>query len=236
MSHKCIYNIVKLALTNKLVLATDASVNEGHAANAFCFSSGDKARVIFSSGSKVEGPTKTLTSYRAEMVSIITAVTLIDMILSTFGIIDKNITLYTDSETSITTSINPRLNTLHYVISNDIGRDPIESYYNDCRQRISLKHVLGHQDKEKKFHELEVPSQLNVLMDALSKKVVEDTINSTNNVITFPAQKLYLVSNQPIIHDIYNTLVTLEMRTDVIKYYEKHHDIPPIESSQNLDY
>ena len=48
--------ILKLSISNKLAIATDASVNEGHAAHAFCFSDKQKGTVIFSSESKVEGP------------------------------------------------------------------------------------------------------------------------------------------------------------------------------------
>ena len=99
-------------MKDKLIIATGASVNEGNAAHAFCFSPGNKAAALFSSGSKVEGPLKTLTSYRAEMVSIVAAITLIDTILNTVGITERKITLHTDSETSIITSTNPRLNTL----------------------------------------------------------------------------------------------------------------------------
>ena len=70
LSHRTIYNIIRSALNDDLVIATDASVKYGRAAHAFCFAGYNKGNVIFSTGSKVPGPTKHLTSYRAEMTSI----------------------------------------------------------------------------------------------------------------------------------------------------------------------
>lgn len=236
LSPKCLQRILSLAKSEQLVIATDASVDEGHAAHGFCFSMKHRADVIFSSGSKVEGPPKTLSSYRAEMISIIAAVTLLDTILSTVGLINCKLILYTDSETSITTSSNPKLNTLHYVISNDIDVAlQLHHTMRTCKQNIILSHVHGHQDKNKKFHELTVPSQLNVLMDALSKKMADDTKHSPNIVIPFPAQKLYLTRDQPIIHDVQERLVTMEMKKEIKTYYEKHHDVPAL-SLNSIDW
>ena len=226
-THKSLYNIIKLAATKQLAIATDASVDKGYAAHAFCFASRKKGKVVFSSGSKVEGPGRHLTSYRAEMTSIIAATELIDTILSTVGMAKCHIPLYTDSETSIVTSKNTRLNTLRYVISNDIDMAlQLHSSISNCKQRVSLIHVLGHQDKTKKFHELNVPAQLNVLMDGLSKKLVIDTKTKTNKIIPFPAQKFFLCSNQPIAHDVQNVLIAREMKGEIGTFYEKHHSIP----------
>ena len=169
--------------------------------------------------SKVEGPAQFLTSYRAEMVSVIAVTTLIDTILTSIGQREKRIQLYTDSETSITTSKNGRLNTLHYVISNDIDvalqLKQTTSTYN---QTILLTHVHGHQDTNLKFHELTIISQLNVLMDSLSKHFVVKTSNHCNNIIPFPAQQMYLVADQPIAHDIVNVLIAREMRKDIVDF------------------
>ena len=171
LSHKCIHRLLTLAHNKRLVLATDASVNEGKAAHRFCFADEKKGSVIFSSGSKVEGPHDFLSSYRAEMTFIIAAVSLIDTILSSVGMTNTAIILHTDSETSITTSRNQKLNTLHYVISNNIDAAlQLQQIVSKCTQSISLVHVEGHQDKEIRFRDLPIPAQLNVLMDALSKK------------------------------------------------------------------
>ena len=120
LTHKCIFKLLRLIKNSDFAIATDASVSEGIAGHAFCFASKTKGSVIFSSGSKVEGPVLHTNSYRAEMTSIIAATTLIDTILQSVGIVDRRIGLYTDSETSITTSKNSKLNTLHFVLSNDI--------------------------------------------------------------------------------------------------------------------
>ena len=227
LTHSTLFQIFQLAHKGDLAIATDASVDEGRAAHAFCFASKTKGNVIFSSGSKVEGPIDHTNSYRAEMTSIIAASTLIDLVLSTFGMRKKRISLYTDSETSIVTSKNGRLNTLHFVISNDI--DVALQLYEtirSCSQHISLIHVRGHQDKNKQFHELEVKSQLNVLMDALSKNYVTKTYNDPNIIIPMPAQKIYICTTQPIAHDLHNVLIEREMKKDIHHYYEQHHNIP----------
>ena len=224
---KSSFNIIKLASTNQLVIATDASVDKSHAAHAFCFAFRKKGTVLFLSGSTVEGPGKHLTSYRAEMTAIIAATELIDTILSTVGMTKQPIPLYTDSETSIMTLKNTRLNTLHYVISNDIDMAlQLHSSLSNCNQRISLIHVPGHQDKTKKFHELDIPAQLNVLMDGLSKNLVLETKSKTNKIPPFPAQGIFLCSDQPIAHDIQNVLIVREMKSEISTCYEKHHDIP----------
>ena len=203
LNPRSLYQILKLATIKKLAIATDASVDNGNAAHGFCFADRRKGKVIFSSGSKVEGPARHLTSYRAEMVSIIAAMELVDTILSSVGIDSLYIPLYTDSEASITASKNTKLNTLHYVLSNDIDVTlQLHESLQTCKQRVSLIHVPGHQDKHKKFHELEIPAQLNVLMDGLSKKIVVDTKNDSNKIIPFPAQALFLFTDRPIAHDI----------------------------------
>lgn len=108
------------------------------------------------------------------MVSIIAATELINTILSTVQIKTKYIPLYTDSKASIKTSKNTRLNTLHYVLSNDVDVAlQLHESLKNCKQNVSLFHVQVHQDKNKKFHELDIPAQLNVLMYSLSKRLVE---------------------------------------------------------------
>ena len=170
------------------------------------------------------------------MVSIIAATTLIDTILTSIGQRGERIPLYTDSETSITTSKNGRLNTLHYVISNDIDVAlQLKQTISTCNQSILLTHVHGHQDNNLQFHELTIPSQLNVLMDSLSKHLVMKTSNHCNKIIPFPAQQMYLVADQSISHDIVNVLITREMRKDIEEFYEKHHDLNKAEFD-NIDW
>ena len=167
------------------------------------------------------------------MISIIAATTLIDTVLNSVGIISTPIMLFTDSETSITTSKNGKLNTLHFVISNDVDVAlQLRESILQCKQHISLEHVKGHQDKTKKFHELPLPAQLNILMDKLSKKMVADTKHECNNIIPFPAQKIYLSMQTPIAHDVVNVLITNEMKHEIKGYYNKHHKVPESSFSQ----
>ena len=148
---KTIHRLITLAKTKRLVLATDASVDQGHVAHGFCFADKLYGNVIFSSGSKVEGPGEFLTSYRAEMISIIAASTLADTVLKSVSIVSTQISLYTDSETLITTSKNGKINTLHFVTSNDVDVAlQLKKSILYCKQHISLTHVKGHQDKMKK--------------------------------------------------------------------------------------
>ena len=117
ISHKTLHHIIISALNNDLTIATDASVKYGRVAHAFCYATLKKGNVLFSTGSKVPGPHR---FYRAEIASIMSVISLIDIILTTAGIQSQPITLHTDSETSITTATNLYLNTLRYLISNDI--------------------------------------------------------------------------------------------------------------------
>ena len=226
-NHRSLYNILQSAMNKRLAIATDASVNQGDAVHGFCFADRRKGTIFFTSGSKVEGPARHLTSYRAEMTSIIAGTELIDTILSAVGLQASYIPLYTDSETSIMTSKNNRMNTLHYVLSNDIDVVlQLKETLDKCGQNVKLIHITGHQDKTKKFHELEIPARLNVLMDGLSKKMVEDTKNDPNKIIPFPAQALFLYTDRPLAHDIQEVLIKREMKKEVDEYYEKHHNIP----------
>lgn len=122
--------------------------------------------------------------------------------------------------------MNPRLNTLHYVISNDI--DVALQLQHVCKnntQTISLSHVHGHQDKNTAFRDLLTHTQLNILMDRLSKKIVDDTFNAPNKICPLPAQRIYLEKYAPIVHDITNVLIIGDMEKDIDGYYEQHHDI-----------
>ena len=227
LSHRNLFTILTLAKREHLVLATDASIDEGCGAHAFCFADGRKGKTLFTSGSKVEGPKAFLTSYRAEMVAIIASISLIDTIMSAVGLRSTRISLFSDSETSIITSRNHKLNTLHYALSNDIDVAlQLYSTVKECQQTIMLSHVQGHQDENRPFNDLPIPSQLNILMDSLSKKIVRDTTHDPNNIIPFPAQQMYLSTSHPISHDIQNILITNEMNKAIAKYYEKHHEIP----------
>ena len=75
-----------------------------------------------------------------------------------------------------------------------------------------FSHVHGHQDKNTHFRDLPVPSQLNVLMDSLAKKIAQETMHDPNNIIPFPAQMIYMKTTSPISHDIQNTLIINEMK------------------------
>ena len=114
------------------------------------------------------------------------------------------------------------------MISNDI--DVALQLQHVCRnnkQVITLSHVHGHQENNTAFRDLPVPSQLNILMDRLSKKMVDDTFNSPNRITPLPAQRLYLIKTTPIVHDVANVLIIGEMERDIYGYYEKHHGVSP---------
>ena len=96
-----LHDVIKLETAKNLIIATDASVDQGYAAHAFCFAKKKNGKILFSTVSKVEGPKNHLTSYRAEMTSIIAAVELYALIMRSVGISKTRIPLYTDSETSI---------------------------------------------------------------------------------------------------------------------------------------
>ena len=94
ISQKTMHHIIISALNNDLTIATDASVKYGRAAHAFCFATLKKGNVLFLTLSKVPGPHRFMTCYRAEMASIMSAISLIDIILTTAGIYHKQ-SLYT---------------------------------------------------------------------------------------------------------------------------------------------
>ena len=108
LSPKALHDVITLATAKNLIIATDASVDQGYAAHVFCFAKKKNGRVLSSTGSKVEGPKNHLTSYRAEMTSIIAAVELFALIMRSVGISKTRAPLYTDSETSIISSKNKK--------------------------------------------------------------------------------------------------------------------------------
>lgn len=225
-THRVLYQIIISAIRNDLTIATDGSINFRQAAHAFCFATINKGHVLFSTGSKVPEPYRFMTSYRAEMISILSAISLIDIILRIAGIQKQPITLHIDSEPSITTSTIPRLHTLHYVLSNDIDVAlELQWVCKTNKQIITLSHVHGHQNKDAVFRGLSLPSQLNILMDRLSKKLVDETFHFTNRIIPLPSQRLYLAKTEPIVHDVLNVLILGEMDKDFHSYSDKHHGI-----------
>ena len=208
---KTLHVILFEYMRNNLIVVSDASVKYGRAGHAFCFANKKTGKVLLSGGSKVHGNFEFTTSYRAEMFSIIAAITLLDLILQTAGITKAKVHFYTDSEASITATKNHKLHTLHYVLTNDM--DVANQLYHEWKtvpQQFTLNHVHGHQDKHKKISELPVPSQLNVLMDTKSKEIVELTYNASNKILPLPAQQIYVCQNQPIVQDIDKTLIASE--------------------------
>ena len=72
-------------------------------------------------------------------------------------------------------------------------------------------------------------------MGSLAKKIVQDTMHDPNNIIPFPAQRIYMKTTSPISHDIQNTLIINEMNKPISKYDEKHHGIPN-DSMKDIDW
>ena len=224
---KTIHTILFEYLRGNLIAATDASVKYGRAGHAFCYANKKTGKILFSSGSKVCGSIKFTTSYRAEMMSIIAGLTLLDLILRAAGISKAKVVLHTDSETSILVTKNSRLNTLHYALTNDIDVAlQLRHEWTTIPQQFSLQHVKGHQDKNTKFKDLSIPSQLNVLMDEMSKDIVDKTFNDSNVILPLPAQQIYFDHSQPIVQDITNVLISSHQNKSIKDYYHKHHNIP----------
>lgn len=96
----------------------------------------------------------------------------------------------------------------------------------DYPKKYSLHHVHGHQDKNNVFSELPIPSQLDVLMDQMSKDIVDNTYNESNVIIPFPAQSINISHNQPLVQDITTSMIMKEKTQEIGEFYFIHHGIP----------
>lgn len=66
--------------------------------------------------------------------------------------------------------------------------------------QIIQRTLRGHHDKNASFYKLPIPSQLNILMNRLSKKLVDYTCNAPDVIIPLPTQRIYLKHHEPIVH------------------------------------
>jgi len=164
------------------IIVSDGSYGGGKATYAFVaqpprftvpFKDIDFSKLLFATGT-VQGSTADINSYRGEIMGILAAIRYTNKTCSQYGINSGTCTLYCDNQGALYAAFGhkrptPRWSSFDIIrqIREEISKSPITWKW---------KHVLGHQDKDCDFIQLDFKSQGNVIADYLASKHLRDNL------------------------------------------------------------
>ena len=123
----------------------------GSAAHAWYIFTKDKYDIILRGSADVYGDKSDINSLRPESFGCIAAFTIIHLVSSTIPNLDENFTYFTDSDNTVLNSIRTFLHDTASVIETDIDATiEIHRLIRKCQAKLSVVHVDGHQDLEKR--------------------------------------------------------------------------------------
>ena len=220
---KCIHSLKN----NDIVACCDGSVNFNRAAHAWGIA-GKKGMKLFLSGcAPVDGQSEVLNSTRAEILGIIACISFLQWVSEREQISNKDITIYTDSESAIQCSTIPNLSSTKYALHNDI--DVILELKDQLRRsshNIKLVHVEGHQDKHTPFEKLSPEAKLNVLMDKMVGLFIEQNPREYSHMLNaphFPSQKVCVSGHHGTVTAFFREAFIDQFNVQVRDNYMKKH-------------
>lgn len=187
------YNIVM----HQGMIFTDGSYENGHSAFAWVAQpepfTGNLTDIDFTTilchSDMVDGSNEDQNSYRAELGGILNAIERTNQICNQAGIRTGACTLYCDSKGALCAAFGhkrptPRWSSFDLVrrIREAIRKSPIGWRY---------RHVKGHQDDSRKFQELDVDAQGNVLVDYLASRKLRERM--TAELTHLPSQEPWML-------------------------------------------
>ena len=189
----------KLLTKNNVAACSDGSINHGRAAHAWGLATKKNKKLFLSGSAPVDGIPSVLNSTRAEILGIIACVTFLHWVSEEFGIKNKTITIYTDSEASIECSKMKNLHSTKYAFHTDIDVIlELQKALKTSSHKIILEHVEGHQDRHTPYDDLTPEAKLNVKMDRAVGRFIDDNpdpFKHTYNAPHFPTQRVCFSCN-----------------------------------------
>ena len=175
-----------------LLIASDGSYQSGKASFGWIISDADGNRLISCSGPCFGA---SLNSYRAEGYGILSVVRFLYHLRHQFQIDMKPCTIYCDNQAMVAraSAIPIHLNEQYPNRTLEPEWDIINQIWRTNStipegQAVSIRHIKGHQDQKKPYHELPIPAQLNCQAD----KLAADFITNHPNM---PYHKAPLIAN-----------------------------------------
>lgn len=218
---------IKLLQNNNLVACCDGSVNFSRSAHAWGLASKKKKQLFFSGCAPVDGHHDVLNSTRAEILGIIACVSFIQWISKNEKIQCKDITIFTDSEAAIMCSTMRGLSSTKFALYNDIDVIlELQAQLRVSSHNITLQHVEGHQDKERKYEDLTPEAKLNVTMDKFVGLFIEQNpreYKHSKDAPHFPTQLICVSADHGTITGKHRDVFIDQFNENVRKgYMDKH--------------
>ena len=195
--------------SSTLMAVSDGSVNRGRAGQAWTLYDIESDEKLIEGASMVDGESDELSSNRAEMFGLLAGVSCVEVIAKRFAISTGTLLMYTDSMTSIRKSINfSQLSTKDiFKLDNDVAME-IRERIKQAPFKVKIRHVKGHQDREKEYDELDLQAQLNCQMDKLVSTYMNSTPSQTTIYPLLPHQKYAVcIAGEVTPNNIHNKLI-----------------------------
>lgn len=206
--------------------ACDGSVSGSKSAHAWSIYRTDTGETIIQGCAPVDGIAENMTSTRTEMMGILAVTTFLSWFSKTYSKITHPIDIYSDSKSAIQLAEMRGIRSTKYALYNDVDCVmELQATLKRC-PFFQLIHVRGHQDEEKTFDELDIPSQNNVKMDKAVGQYITNMDRNTSNhdkAPILPAQKICLISRDRVVSSmIRETLIDNFVFPTRLKYLNKH--------------
>ena len=229
---EAVLNIVIFNLSNdNIITVGDGSVNRGRASHSRCIARKSDFHIILQGAGPSDGNPSTLTSVRPETIGCIAVSSLLHLICTATHISDKSVPHYTDCDALVSNSSSKHWHATKHVINDDI--DVIIENSRLLRKipiTVPPTHVHGHQDRHKKFEELDDVVKLNVHMDTLAVYFLDHNppnLEPSPIPLLFPSQQIAIkIDNKLVTSDIETELVYNQKKTEIKTYFYLQYGIP----------
>ena len=216
--------------SNQCIGVSDGSLRDSFPSHSWCFSNPSTGEIILRSSAPVDGDPSHITSFRAEAMGIIAMLSIIDLLRTSGHVKSSTIKLFSDGDSVIKKCKQPVESKSKYMIHNDIELVlEIRQLLRKNKSLVSLHYVPGHQDKNQQFQELDLQTQLNIIMDETVRTFIEDTEKRPTRLNTFPqinSTSAYLTTSAGFLtHNIEQVLHRQYYETKWLEYSSDKYNL-----------
>ena len=160
--------LVKMYMENDIVGGTDGSVNECRFGISWGYKHAVTEEMIVKSNGAIPNAPEDANSTRAEMFAVVCLISYVGYLCEKITVKNEvpNLTLYTDSQSTILNSEKTFFPTAKNSFENDIDiKLQLKDLLSIVPMKVQLYHVKSHQDKNKPWEDLSFSARLNCEMD-----------------------------------------------------------------------
>jgi ribonuclease HI len=167
--------IVEHLERDECVMATDGSNRNEEGAQAWCLAT-ETGEILAKGRGRVACAKCDSSSLRPELAALLAATSFLDSFVKNHEVNCQKISIFTDSQNSITDMQQTLMPSTKNVFENNMDlKIELKSKLRESQIQFNLLYVEAHQDRKKPFEELDVPAQLNCIVDEYAGGVYEDT-------------------------------------------------------------